>query len=277
MFKKRLPVIIAGIIFLILQNVAIGASLIPLPVDVELAYDDGTPEVITNWTSGSIAAVRMTPPAGTWKIKTARYLLMGGGKVRIFEDDSGYPGRDLIEGILIESSQMGWNDIDLESYSIMVNGDFYLGLESIDSLGTPFLGLDTAGNERAWMYDSIFENWSYQKDATYFIRAVVTDEPGVEEELTPQTMIALQCNPNPFSGSTAISYALPQAGRVTVSIWDASGRRVRTLVDANEAGGHHSVQWDGADNAGNHLPTGVYFLKLDAHQSTLTQKVVLFR
>jgi hypothetical protein len=276
MFKKRLLLIVAGGVFLLLKV----ATATPLPEDVELAYDDGEPEGGVLLASGQIAAVRMSPPSGTWKLKTARYYLyQGEGKVRVFDDEAGRPGSDLIEGFTIPPvGAPGWYDVNLQPYNITVAGEFYVGIEGVDamtpcSIGHDFLG---GGNGRAWDYAPGFD-WTHDPDVTYFIRAVITDVVGVEEELTPQSIIALQCYPNPFSHSTAISYALPQSGRASISIWDASGRCVRRLLDANAPEGYHSIRWDSADDAGTPLPTGVYFLKINTNRSTLTQKVVLVR
>ena len=80
-----------------------------------------------------------------------------------------------------------------------------------------------------------------------------------------------------FSGSTQINYTLPTDGRVTLTVWDASGRRVRTLVDSHQASGTHSIQWDGTDDNGQPLSRGAYFYRIKTPQSTLTQKVVLVR
>jgi hypothetical protein len=276
MCKKRLALITAGVLFLLLQNVSLGT---PLPEEVELIYDDGDPEGGVLLASGQIAAVKMSPPPGIWKLKRARYYLyQGEGKVRIFDDDAGRPGSDLVEGFSVTPSQVGWLDVDLAPYNITVAGEFYVGIEGVDamtpcSIGHDFLG---GGNGRAWDYFPDFE-WMPNPDLTYFIRAVVTDEVGVEEELTPEPIIDLQCSPNPFSHSTTISYTLPQTGRVTVRIWDANGRCVRTLLDANAAGGYHSIRWDGADNTGTPLPTGVYFTRIDINHATLFRKVVLIR
>ncbi|TKJ44417.1 hypothetical protein CEE36_01360 [candidate division TA06 bacterium B3_TA06] len=280
MFKKRLLLIIAGVAFLLLQNVAMG---IPLPEKRELIYDDGDAECgVAPAYMGNIFAVRFTPPEGKWKIKTAVYYLYIAGspfEVRIFDDHSGYPGDDLLEYLEIAPEHNKWYYVDLEPYDIWVRGDFYTGFESLDTtIATTFLGADWPNNGRSWEYTRSNGWWTNFEDSyTYFIRAIITNDAGIEEELIPKPSFGFICNPNPFSASTAISYALPQASRVTVSIWDASGRCVRILIDANQAGGNHSVEWDGADNAGCLLPAGVYFSRIETDHSTLTQKVVLVR
>ena len=83
--------------------------------------------------------------------------------------------------------------------------------------------------------------------------------------------------PNPFTGHAAIVLDLPQAGFVDLSIFDPSGRRVRTLVDRNAAAGRQVVRWDGRSDDGASLASGVYFARLRAFGKVQSRKVVLTR
>lgn len=80
-----------------------------------------------------------------------------------------------------------------------------------------------------------------------------------------------------FSNSTRITYTLPMAGQVTITVWDATGRRIRTLVNSHQASGTHLIQWDGTDDNGHPLSSGAYFYRIKTPQSTLTQKVIFIR
>jgi flagellar hook assembly protein FlgD len=70
--------------------------------------------------------------------------------------------------------------------------------------------------------------------------------------------------PNPFNPTTNIRYALPVDSRITLEIFNVIGQRVRTLVNDNMAAGYHTMEWDGASDAGSRLASGVYFLRLSA-------------
>ena len=85
-------------------------------------------------------------------------------------------------------------------------------------------------------------------------------------------------HPNPFPGSTTISYRIPQSATVDLTVFDVRGRQVRTLERgaAREAGAHR-VAWDGRDDAGRPLPAGVYFSQLEAGGVRSTEKLVLLR
>ena len=68
--------------------------------------------------------------------------------------------------------------------------------------------------------------------------------------------------PNVFSQRTTLSFRLSQAGRVRIDVWDATGRRVRRLVDQSADAGEHQAVWDGADDSGRSTSPGAYFLRM---------------
>lgn len=81
--------------------------------------------------------------------------------------------------------------------------------------------------------------------------------------------------PNPVAGRATLSYALPAAGRVTIDAYDATGRRVARVLEAEAAAGPGAATWDGRDDAGRALPRGLYFLRLGFAGETRSAKVVL--
>jgi len=68
-----------------------------------------------------------------------------------------------------------------------------------------------------------------------------------------------------------------EAGRVRLSVYDARGRHVRTLVDGPRAAGRHAERWDGRDRSGRAMASGIYFARLVAADATTTTKLVLLR
>ena len=86
-----------------------------------------------------------------------------------------------------------------------------------------------------------------------------------------------QNHPNPFGRATTIDFALPAAGRVHLVILDVQGRLVRTLIDGQENAGRERVTWDGRDQRGRTVQTGVYFYELRTDQSVAKRKLVLLR
>lgn len=83
--------------------------------------------------------------------------------------------------------------------------------------------------------------------------------------------------PNPFNPRTTLRFGLAAAGPARLEILDARGRRVRTLLDGQQAAGDHVAVWDGRDDGGRAAPSGVYFCRLVAGASAQGQRLHLVR
>ncbi len=86
-----------------------------------------------------------------------------------------------------------------------------------------------------------------------------------------------QAVPNPATHGIRLSYYLAEAGHVAVTIYDASGKKVKTLVKGLQGAGQQSVSWDGTDEGGRKMPSGVYFYRLQTGSATLSKKLVVVR
>ncbi len=114
-------------------------------------------------------------------------------------------------------------------------------------------------------------------DLAFMIHADI-DTRLPDESALPQHIGLYQNVPNPFNPRTVIRYDLPSALNVRLEIYDVAGRRVRTLVDGlvREAGSHEVV-WDGRDDRGIHVSSGVFFYRIEAADFRETRKLVLVR
>lgn len=84
--------------------------------------------------------------------------------------------------------------------------------------------------------------------------------------------------PHPFQPGRALRFAIPApGGRVELSVFDVTGRRVRTLVDGVVPAGWHSVTWDGNDERGFRLPSGIYFGRLSHRHDVKNTRIVMLR
>ena len=83
--------------------------------------------------------------------------------------------------------------------------------------------------------------------------------------------------PNPTNRFTQFQYELSQPSGVRITIYDVTGRLVRTLVDSWQAPGVHPVAWDSRDNRGLEVPSGTYFMRIQAGALRHGNKVVLLR
>ncbi len=89
---------------------------------------------------------------------------------------------------------------------------------------------------------------------------------------------ALEGNfPNPFNPKTTIRFALSSAETVHLNVYDLSGRMVKTLVNGPMSADEHAVEWDGKDDSGNRVASGVYFYKLVAGDFNATEKMVMLK
>lgn len=83
--------------------------------------------------------------------------------------------------------------------------------------------------------------------------------------------------PNPFNPSTVIRYDAPEGRGVTIKIFDAAGYLVRTLVDGERSTGSGAATWDGTDDRGRRVSTGIYFYRLEASGVSQTKKMLLLK
>ena len=97
-------------------------------------------------------------------------------------------------------------------------------------------------------------------------------------ELIPRETGLLQNYPNPFNPETAIGYQLSEPGQVQLDIYNLLGQKVRTLVKEHQAAGRYTVRWDGRDEAGIPVASGMYFYRLSTESGFVAiRKMVLLR
>ena len=100
---------------------------------------------------------------------------------------------------------------------------------------------------------------------------------GQNDELRPQAPGLARNYPNPFNAGTRIEAQLTETGAVTLAIYDALGRRVRVFVDAASAAGPFSHDWDGRDESGRPVSSGVYWYRLNGGGLTATGKMLMLK
>jgi len=115
--------------------------------------------------------------------------------------------------------------------------------------------------------------------STDFFPVTPTSLPGEKSSLLPRQIGLSQNFPNPFNPRAVIRYGVPEgdAARVVITIHDLHGRLVRTLVDEVKSSGEFQVTWDGIDDRGLSVASGVYFSRMLFGQSVTTRKMTLLR
>ena len=116
---------------------------------------------------------------------------------------------------------------------------------------------------------------------TYYIVAYDHDGPSRSRAVTvtvPVVALLLDANyPNPFSSGTTISFRLPAAAQVRLTVHDVTGRLVAVLADGGRGDGTHEIEWNGRDHTGATVPSGVYFCRLEADGRIRSQHMLLLR
>jgi hypothetical protein len=182
---------------------------------------------------------------------------------------------------LPEGLRLTWDpniEIDLDNYTIYRGTDenFFPG----------------PGNLLAAPCDTFYFDGGWTWDSGYCYKVAAVDVHGNESKYsllcsdnitgdeTPATPLATyleQNYPNPFNPSTRITFGLQAPGNVSLRIYDAAGRLVRVLVNERREAGTYSETWNGLDDSGRAVASGVYFYGLMAGDFKETKKMVLLR
>ncbi len=83
--------------------------------------------------------------------------------------------------------------------------------------------------------------------------------------------------PNPFNPTTTIQYDLAEKSNISIEVFDVLGKKVKTLLNLDQAAGEYSIRWDGKNDAGVSVTSGVYFYKMVTPKYTRTQKMMLLK
>jgi pimeloyl-ACP methyl ester carboxylesterase len=139
--------------------------------------------------------------------------------------------------------------------------------ESLTTFGVPYVYYEYPGNHFNMLPDRFYE-------AFLFFDSVMSAPVGVIEDdiIPPREYILSQNYPNPFNAGTTIKYFLEKEGTVTIRVYDIMGRRIKTLVNAIQNTGEHSVSWD-AEN----YSSGTYFYRIIAGEYSETRKMTLVK
>ena len=160
-------------------------------------------------------------------------------------------------------------------------GDFVLSDIELAPTGELFLGDRVATNPGIRLYDietdSEITSDPIDVGLPPFDITFSVNIPSAVAAQAPDLILLGRNFPNPFNPSTMIPFTLAGESYVELSIYDISGRLVRTLFHERRSAGEQRARWDGRDNKGNALPSGIYFARLEADGLVATQKMLLLK
>jgi len=141
-----------------------------------------------------------------------------------------------------------------------------------DSIGT---GPNVGMNDSLWFVEAVKSGV-----AAFALLCRPYRSNGVEAGLPvalPRELALLPLRPNPTQGGSAIRFLLPHPSRAVVEVYDLAGRLVKRVSDGPFSPGEHEVVWDGRGAGGAAVPSGVYFVRLQARDGVRTGRLVLVR
>jgi hypothetical protein len=275
----------------------------------EVSFEDGLPDGFLQWTTGDTAVVWFDPVPGAvldsvriafrrdgsigfgvWKYTGAQRPSPLGQKYGSMTlNVTGSP----VFGAPYPVPYPNLVKVDISGWDVDLNSSFAVGFAFGSTPTAPGLMISTepyAQPHHSYTYasGSSGKNWyTFVSNAKgdsaykYMVRAYAHygSVTGIAEviELQP-TEVRLEHNyPNPFNPSTTIQYSVASQGRIRLRVFDLVGREVSTLVDNVIAPGYYTVTWNGADGAGNPLPSGVYYYRLESSTGQLTRRMVLLK
>jgi len=123
-------------------------------------------------------------------------------------------------------------------------------------------------NPNGWLLFDAALDWAGDKTATV---------PQTNQKQVPGLVELAQNYPNPFNPHTIIIFILPQPGEIKLQIYDITGRLVRNFGPLQYSAGEHQLQWNGCNDRGLPVPSGVYYYKLESNGRSLLNKMLLVK
>lgn len=99
-----------------------------------------------------------------------------------------------------------------------------------------------------------------------------------EEELLPKEFSLSQNYPNPFNPNTSIKFSIPKVGKVRLEVFNVGGSLIKSIIDSEVMqAGEYDVKWNGTDNAGQRVASGIYFARLTTQNYMQSIKMNLIK
>lgn len=204
----------------------------------------------------------------------------------------------------LSGSTLTWGEVNFGGPITSSTGTAYVVIffpEDTETLGMgdgggPGIGVRSAENGKSFFVSADGANWG-RFDPSYELAietvvslaraqprvlsemdAVALEGLGtVDDSVIPTRTVFRKPFPNPFNPRVELSFALAKGGVVRVEVYDVRGRRVKTLQDQSLPVGEHRLIWDGDDDAGVAVASGVYFARFTSPDEVITHRMALIR
>jgi len=137
--------------------------------------------------------------------------------------------------------------------------------------------LKTDHQKYLWIYEKIYDALICCPESEGKSRMKQFLDQILDKENMPRRFEVSQKYPNPFNATTVIRYSLPQDCQVEIRLFNILGQKVRTLVNEYQAAGYKRVTWDGKDDQGQEVGSGIHFYQVKAESFSCTCKLLLLK
>jgi hypothetical protein len=169
---------------------------------------------------------------------------------------------------------------DAETYNVMISGQTGTGGRSAFLAFDP-IALNTqiaTPHDAGYQWVGAHSYWGTNVSPLAIAYEVLGATTGTDDEIAMPNSFALKGNyPNPFNPSTNIAYSIDMNSKVNVKIYSLLGEEITSLFSGDVNPGTHEVQWNGVDNAGVAVASGVYIYRVEANNQALTGKMMLLK
>jgi len=155
----------------------------------------------------------------------------------------------------------------------VIMGDNFHGADSLNWYSFNWQHPDSSYSD----FSNLVQNTKYAQSLYDSIFDVGTDVKDGKKSPFPRSFSLSQNYPNPFNSSTKIAFTLQRSGSVTLEIYNLLGEKVATLIDKFLAAGSHALTWDGKNESGEIVASGIYFYRLSSEGNSLVKKMVLLK
>ncbi len=186
---------------------------------------------------------------------------------------------------------------DIETFQIILrdpafyqtptgDGEIIFQYKQVEEPGSCTIGIEDSTETIALQY---LYNESYDSTANELVnniaikfttaapKVVYVDNGHNRSSILPSDYSLEQNFPNPFNPSTTIRYSIPRAGHVTIFIYNINAQLIKTLVNDSKPAGRFTVTWDGTNNLGSKVSSGVYFCRLQSNNFVDVKKMILLK
>jgi hypothetical protein len=206
-----------------------------------------------------------------------------------------YDQPQLLQVLAVESDSLFGNDVVFYSNVDAANGKIAVGISrkagqaSVNRAGSvvrvkaKIAATATVGTKINFSLQNVTANdakgaaMSLSPQAASLTISNITGIDSDGETSAPASYRLLQNHPNPFNAGTLIKYEIPQAGPVSVKIYNLAGQETLELVNAVQQPGRYQINWNGRDSHGKTLPSGVYICRIQAGSFVQAQRMIMVR